>query len=289
MGLNKMGQFVTNKVLNGEWHGMQSQAWLELETNTLCKTYSQKQIALAPSEDVSVYSFLSTLYFENAMNILQMQNDEIAFVDKQIDPTSNFLVNISIGKLPNYDRKIHVSMEVGVAFYDQNGGQYETLSLSNRCHVYRNDVSLESLSIANFKMMDDGSQIIVNCNEGKIMFQHLNSNGIMYKNNEKIIEFDVKRCSFLKIYVHQYHGNGVYRIYEAFDKNNGVMEEETTKRRRKKKPKIKKKKLSKDIITKKQLMKLAKPKLIKQCKKYKVSPSGSKSEMADRILMQISQ
>merc|ERR1712110_1124618 len=117
----------------------------------------------------------------DAMTRLQMNGDQIVYIDKRIDPMSEFCVNVTVEKLPDYDRNIFNSVEIGVAFYDKNERQYGCLAISNRCQIYKND---KSLGIANFDMMRSESQIIINVKNGQIKFQHLR-NGKMYKYNEK--------------------------------------------------------------------------------------------------------
>ena len=149
-------------------------------------------------------------------------DERMIYLDKRIHLNKKCTIKMKIlnVEFPNFDfyKREHVIM-IGLIFCDQNGNEKETVSINDRCAIYRNNSYLAMLSFKNAKIIRNGSELRMNVNNRQknpfVEFAHLNK-GKLYHRNKRKIRFKKliqKFGSFVKIFIRQFYGKGKYSIH----------------------------------------------------------------------------
>eukprot|EP01083_Nonionella_stella_P027935 76936_1 len=255
MLLNKMSKFVTSRVLEGEWDGRYAQEWKELAHNRVSQVYGQApMMALRrkEEEDESAQFIRSeSIYFCNELNAkvncVDLKGNDECFVNKKIYCNTTCVITVTLEAMPIPPVSAHSDIvQIGCAFYDREHAQYDSVYISDRCGIYRNDAFLTMLSLSNSRLMETQSQISIHCGvqrtESIIKFEH-SKNGKLYDYNAREISLDILQYTghYCKLFIRQFYGNGSYKIHQMIP-NPKMLPDHQKKKKQKKKKKPKKNK-----------------------------------------------
>eukprot|EP01084_Bolivina_argentea_P063216 115460_1 len=154
--LAKISKFIVKKVRNGKWNGIKANEWMKLNDNTFNYIHSfviNGNDINGYENDMELNYIKSEICFEEiGCNKLELNSEQISFVDKIIEINSNisFICDVFVEELLINESGEHYNVIIGVNLYDKNNIKCDSIYISNRGVIYRNDCYLMLLSMSNY-------------------------------------------------------------------------------------------------------------------------------------------